>query len=394
MNALESTSPQSPKQSSKAVRKILLVVEDITHIAGGERVVANLANAFVQILGYEVTICSCFKEYAASPYELDSAVSVRYVYEFARKPMFERTQRSKLYNLYYRNVFERVLSYKICKLARGFDVFIDNDHCYLPPAWLRPADFPISIKVFHFPFQRPRARAKRFDSIVVLSSKQYDLWRRHYRRVEVIPNFTTEFAGKKECDSSAQVVLSVGRMAAGDQKGFMRLVDIWEIVQRGGEFASWKLCIVGDGELKRELESTIAQKGLGSSIILKPFTKSIEREYASASIYAMSSHYEALPMVLLEATSMGLAPVAFDINTGPSDVIDSGESGYLVEDGDLEGFASKLCMLMRDEKLRISMGERSLQIVQDRFSQERVLGLWQALFQESITESKHNKKQW
>lgn len=393
MNALESTSPQSPKQSSKAVRKILLVVEDITITGGIERVVANLANAFVRDLGYEVTICSCFKEYAASPYELDSAVRVEYVYEFARKPMFERAQRSKLYNLYYRNVFERVLSHKICKIARGFDVFIDNYNCYLPPAWLRPADFPISIKVFHHPFQRPRARAKRFRHIVVLSHKQLDLWRRHYSDVRVIPNALTALPPIQR-ERESRLVLSVGRMAAGDQKGFLRLVDIWEIVQCGGEFASWKLCIVGDGELKRELESKIAQKGLGSSIILKPFTKNIEREYASASIYAMSSHYEALPMVLLEAASMGLAPVAFDINTGPSDVIDSGENGYLVEDGDLEGFASKLCMLMRDEKLRISMGERSLQIVQDRFSQERVLGLWQALFQESIAESKHNKKQW
>ena len=394
MNALESTSPQSPKQSSKAVRKVLLVIGDITRKGGIERVVVILANAFVQILGYEVGVCSCFKRYDRLPYELDSRVRLHYIYDFSGAPMHKKAQASKLYKLYYRSVFERVLSYKICKLARDFDFLIDNDHIYLPPPLLRFSYFPRSIKIFHLPFSRPRARAKRFDSIVVLSSKQYDLWRRHYRRVEVIPNFTTEFAGKKECDSSAQVVLSVGRMAAGDQKGFMRLVDIWEIVQRGGEFASWKLCIVGDGEIKSELESKIAQKGLGSSIILKPFTKSIEREYASASIYAMSSHYEALPMVLLEATSMGLAPVAFDINTGPSDVIDSGENGYLVEDGDLEDFASKLCMLMRDEKLRISMGERSLQIVQDRFSQERVLGLWQALFQESIAESKHNKKQW
>lgn len=370
--------------------RVLLVVEDITHVAGGERVVANLANAFSQILGYEVTICSCFKEYATCPYELDPAVRVQYMREFARKPMFERAQRSKLYNLYYRNVFERVLSHAICKLARDFDVFIDNDHCYLPHPWLRPANFPVTIKVFHFPFQRPRARAKRFRYIIVLSHRQLDLWQRHYNDVRVIPNALTALPPIQR-DWQSQLVLSVGRMAAGDQKGFMRLVDIWEIVQRGGEFASWKLCIVGDGELRAELEAKIAQKGLESSIILKPFTKNIEREYARASIYAMSSHYEALPMVLLEAASMGLAPVAFDINTGPSDVIDSGESGYLVQDGDLASFASKLCVLMRDEKLRASMGERSLQIVQERFSQERVLGLWQALFQESSAESTHRK---
>lgn len=377
--------------------KILLVVEDITHGAGAERVVANLANAFVQELGHEVMICSCFREFATCPYELDSAVQVEYVYEFARKPMFDRAQKSKLYNLYYRNIFERVLSARICKLARGFDFFIDNDHCYLP--LFRSKHFPKTIKIFHFPFQRPRSRAKRFDHIVVLSSRQLDLWQRHYNDVRVIPNALTPLpeAPKRE----SKLVLSVGRMAAGDQKGFMRLIDIWEIVQRSGklsndklshgefsrgefsQFSQWKLCIVGDGEIKSALESKIAQKGLESSIILKPFTKSIEQEYAHAGIYAMSSHYEALPMVLLEAASTGLPLVAFDIDTGPSDVVDSGESGYLVEDGDLEGFASRLCELMCDESRRARFGAKARAIVQDRFSQQRVLGLWQELFAES-----------
>ena len=58
--------------------------------------------------------------------------------------------------------------------------------------------------------------------------------------------------------------------------------------------------------LSVELEEKIAQKGLESSIILKPFSKTIQEEYAKASIYAMTSYYEALPMVLLEAGSLGL----------------------------------------------------------------------------------------
>lgn len=194
----------------------------------------------------------------------------------------------------------------------------------------------------------------------------------------MIPNFITEFAGKKECDSSAQVVLSVGRMEEGDQKGFLRLVDIWEIVQRGGEFASWKLCIVGDGELKSELESKIAQKGLGSSITLKPFTTKIYEEYAKASIYAMSSYYEALPMVLLEAGSMGLALIAFDANTGPSDVIEPIKN--LIEDNDVQAYAMRLQELMHSSSLRQECGARVQQCVEEKFSKSAVLQQWEELF--------------
>lgn len=71
-------------------------------------------------------------------------------------------------------------------------------------------------------------------------------------------------------------------------------------------FKEWQLIIVGDGILKKELESKIKALNLQESVILKPFTKQIEQEYLSASIYAMSSHFEGFGMVLVEAFSYGL----------------------------------------------------------------------------------------
>lgn len=194
----------------------------------------------------------------------------------------------------------------------------------------------------------------------------------------MIPNFITEFAGKKECDSSAQVVLSVGRMEEGDQKGFLRLIDIWEKVREDESLSAWKLCIIGDGEIKSEIESKIAQKDLGSSITLKPFTTKIYEEYAKASIYAMSSYYEALPMVLLEAGSMGLALIAFDVNTGPSDVIEPTKN--LIEDNDVQAYATRLQELMRSSSLRQECGARVQQCVGEKFAKVAVLQQWEELF--------------
>ena len=143
----------------------------------------------------------------------------------------------------------------------------------------------------------------------------------------------------------------------------------------------WQLIIVGDGILKPEIETKIKALNLQDSVILKPFTKEIEKEYLSASIYAMSSHFEGFPMVLIESISYGLAPISFDIKTGPSDIIADNQSGFLVKDNDLQGYADKLITLMCDENLRANFGTKAKALVSERFGKDAVLKLWEELFE-------------
>ena len=143
----------------------------------------------------------------------------------------------------------------------------------------------------------------------------------------------------------------------------------------------WQLIIVGDGILKSEIEAKIKALNLQDSVILKPFTKEIEKEYLSASIYAMSSHFEGFPMVLIESISYGLAPISFDIKTGPSDIIADNQSGFLVKDNDLQGYADKLITLMCDENLRANFGTKAKALVSERFGKDAVLKLWEELFE-------------
>lgn len=129
--------------------------------------------------------------------------------------------------------------------------------------------------------------------------------------------------------------------------------------------------------MKNEIETKIKDLGLQDSIILKPFTKDIESEYLNASIYAMSSYYEGFPMVLLESSSYGLCPIAFDIKTGPSDIIENNKSGYLIQDNDLHTYAHKLIELMSDENKRKTMGEAAKARVAQKFSKEAIMPLWE-----------------
>lgn len=218
-----------------------------------------------------------------------------------------------------------------------------------------------------------------FDKIIILSKRELKTWQGYHHNVVVIPNFLPAIP-THNTDSSQKVVLSVGRLSA--EKGFLRLIDIWQRakIHKGKDINAWQLVIVGDGMMKEQIEQKIQEKNLQDSITLKPFTKDIEREYLQASIYVMASYFEGFSMVLAEASSYALPCIAFDIATGPSDIIESGVSGYLIEDDDLQGFADKITELMDNDDMRRALGRKAKERVSKQFSKESILPLWDEAF--------------
>lgn len=90
----------------------------------------------------------------------------------------------------------------------------------------------------------------------------------------------------------------------------------------------------------------------------------------------MASYFEGFGMVLAESANYTIPSIAFDINTGPSDIIDNEKSGFLIEDGNLQEFANKLKILMQDESLREKFGINAKEKVQKEFSQEAIIQKW------------------
>lgn len=85
----------------------------------------------------------------------------------------------------------------------------------------------------------------------------------------------------------------------------------------------------------------------------------------------------------LRAQIITIPSIAFNVDTGPSDIIENGKSGYLIEDGNLQEFANKLCLLMDDENLRKQMGQRAKENISHNFSKEKVMRKWQELLSDS-----------
>ena len=93
---------------------------------------------------------------------------------------------------------------------------------------------------------------------------------------------------------------------------------------------------------------------------------------------ALSSHYEGLPMVLLEAQSYGLPIVSFDCKCGPRDVVTDGVDGYLVSEGDIPGLETRIKHLMDNPDLRVSMGERARENSL-RWDKDKIIQQWISL---------------
>ena len=359
-------------------KRIIITLKDITEKGGGERVGVNLANAFSANLGYKVQIVSFFKSGEKPFYPLDSRISCTYLCNVKAK------SKNPLISLCNKTILRVIFCYKIHKFAQNSDIILSNDGWFVPLFARKSHDSkkPFFVRLWHINApKRARRKLRRFDCVVILSAREIALWQTYHHNVRVIPNFLPEIPSKST-NHAQKFILSVGRLSK--EKGFLRLLDIWKILAQNKkferEFQKWQLIIVGDGILKKELESKIKALNLQDSIILKPFTKDIEREYLSASIYAMSSHFEGFGMVLVEASSYGLPCIAFDVKTGPSDIIENEKSGFLVADNDLQGYADKLMLLMRDENLRQKFGTKAKQVVSERFSKEVVMKEWEKLF--------------
>ncbi|MDL0101185.1 glycosyltransferase [Campylobacter felis] len=308
---------------------------------------------------------SIYKANETPTFALDDRIKLSFLHFKERKRV--RTFFYKLIDKFYE-------SYLLKKRYKNANIMIYNN---IPHYALFKNKNTHYLYLSHITRKKYSKKFDHFDFIITINQQQKQFFENKHKHTIYIPNFIPQLP-IQSTDISQKVVLYLGRFSK--EKGVLRLIDIWKRVQENAEFKDWKLIIVGEGVQKEQIEDKIKALHLSTSIIIKPFTKEVEKEYLNASIYAMTSHKEGLPMVLIESASYGLPSIAFDITSGPSDIIENGKSGFLIKDDDLKDYADKLQVLMRDENLRKTMGENAKELVKKRFSKEIVLKKWQDLF--------------
>lgn len=218
---------------------------------------------------------------------------------------------------------------------------------------------------------------RRFDRFVVLSSEDAGYWGA-LPNIQVIPNAARHLCAGYS-DGTSKRVIAVGRLDY--QKGFDRLLEAWDIVQRDGKHQDWHLDIYGQGEWKEMLQQMIVSRGLDDTATLHEPTTHIGDEYVRSGMLVMSSHYEGFPMVMIEAMACGLPVVSFDFKCGPRDIIGENVNGILVHEGDISGLAHAMVKLMDNDSLRLRLASNARRIT-ETYSEENVMGQWVSLFEE------------
>jgi glycosyltransferase involved in cell wall biosynthesis len=199
-----------------------------------------------------------------------------------------------------------------------------------------------------------RRRYPALDAVVVLGEHERAPVERAVGRatpVHVIPNAVPPLPGERS-RLDRPVVLAVGRLLR--VKGFDRLIRAFALV--APDHPEWRLRICGSGDERAALRALITELGLKPRVRLTGRVPHIERELEGASVFALSSRSEGLPLALLEAMSKGLAVVSFACPTGPAELIEHGVDGLLVPDGDEPALARAISAVIEDEALRRRLG--------------------------------------
>lgn len=219
-------------------------------------------------------------------------------------------------------------------------------------------------------------KLKRLDRLVVLTNEDKTNWK-ELNNVITIPNPLNVFptVASKQCNKKA---IAAGRYCY--QKGFDLLIEAWTLVAK--RHPDWVLEIYGAGN-RDEYIKLVENNGISESVIINPATDNIYERYADASLFVFSSRFEGFGMVLLEAMATRLPAVSFACPCGPRDIISDGKDGILVENGNVQELADKICYLIENEDIRRDIAKNTIEKAK-LYSVDVIMKKWLELF-ESIT---------
>jgi glycosyltransferase involved in cell wall biosynthesis len=147
-----------------------------------------------------------------------------------------------------------------------------------------------------------------------------------------------------------------------------------------------RLLIAGTGALEASLHQLVSELEIEERVHLIGFSGDVRRWMQAADGFVLSSLWEGLPMSLLEAAACALPAVATDV-AGTREIVVQDQTGFLAAPGDVEGLAGAMARLMEmPNQVRDAMGNYARKMAIERYSLDRVLDRWEALYGELLRE--------
>ena len=320
------------------MKKILLNIRRLSN-GGAERVIALWSGILVE-RGYDVSLYLSYR--SEDEYCVDSRVNIASTAQ-SQKEFFSlsRYQRMRKHREYIKNFKPNVIINFLPKMQIEMMVisvgiksriietvrnnpWIDADIGRMRPLW--------------------NICFKRADAIIVQTTEQIDYFSVAERNKCTVVRNPLDKAYKaspnRSYEKEATRFVASGRLSA--QKNYPMMIRAFSKIAKKNDNISLDIYGKGSEDYTARLQKCIDQEDMLGRITLKGQVKNMSEVLGLYDSYIMSSDYEGMPNALAEAMATGMVCISTDCKTGPCDMIQNGQNGYLVKTGDATEMAKAI----------------------------------------------------
>ena len=353
---------------SETVMKICFIIHDVTVRSGTERAQANLANALTAI-GNSISIWSMYGLGKSPGFPLAIGTDVSYGLRRAL-PLF----------LDYPWL---MCSFALFAIRRHPHWIVCTDTNRLVVALLAAFVPGVRFAVWqHFALSHSVTKVRGWlarwlaahlaTRIVTLTERDEVLYAKLFApfgTVTTIPNIVAPPAVGRAV--RRREILALGRLVP--QKGFDLLLEAWADASK--RLPGWSLRVVGDGQMRDQLARLANTLRVEQSVIFAPFSENPFALYSECGVFVLSSRFEGMPFVLIEAMSCGSPCISFDCPNGPRELIEHGVNGILVPAERVDALSDAIVELGENPELRQRLGDAARKVA-EQFSEDRIVARW------------------
>jgi len=349
--------------------KLLFLVPNISTSGGVEKVVSLLTAHLTNVHQHQITILNCEPFNGNNFYELNSKVDMQslnmltYPVGFIKRMFWYKRLSKSLSSYLKENSFDIVFA-QGAYVAMSLSLIRTNS--------IKVGCIHVSYNAIHFfPRFLSRFLFKKLFALVVLTAHDKTYYDKFLKKVYIIPNFIAELPIEYS-QQNEQIIVAAGRLE--QQKGFDLLISAFSKVHV--QHPQWKLIIYGEGGKRKVLEKQIKEEQLHHVVTLPGETTELNNHLRSGAIFVLSSRYEGFPLILLEAMSLGLCCISFDIDVALT-LLKNG-NGFLVNQGDVHDLAETICKSISNIEQRKEMG-KGVRKIAKQYELSIVGNQWQTL---------------
>lgn len=374
------------------IKKITILMLHLQH-GGIEKQTITLANELSK--DYNVEIISTYSMNCPPAYEVNDRVKIKYLMDTHpnRKEIADAIKAKNVFKILKQGFIavkililkKRLMQKQIKKLDCDYVLSTRVEFAGMLSKFAPKGVTTITQEHLHNDSKRYVSKCKKafknLDYLVVLcegSQRNFTKWLESNKKIKIvrIPNILENIPNENAVLMGNNLV-SVGRLHP--VKNFSGLIEVFNLVVK--KIPDAKLTLVGGGEELESLQDKVSDYGLQNNVTFTGMVSlsEVEKCMLSSDLYVMTSLTECFPMVLLEASSVGLPLISYDVPVGPCAIINNDENGYLIDFEETEKMADKICEILNDNSLKTRLARASKENAYNYLPQN-IMPLWHNLF--------------